>query len=113
MLGNSKESMAVNVDEETKAGGGFFLSLFLSSFALWGVWGTGWYWEDCCRNYPVVVCVVLSFSFLLLSFAVFGKENIHLFRERVEAMTPDGGGFFGIYSFWGADTMIINIFITA
>lgn len=38
MLGSSKESMTVNVNEETKAGEEvfflFFFSLFLSSFAL-------------------------------------------------------------------------------
>lgn len=77
MLGNSKESMAVDVDEETKAGGGvFFLSLFLSSFALRGVWGG----QDGIGRI-VVEIIQLSFalcfflSLLLLSFAVFGKEN--------------------------------------
>lgn len=70
-MASSKESMTVNVDEETKAGGVFFLSLFHSSFALWGVWG-----QDGIGRI-VVEIIQLSFAlcFFSLSFAVFGKEN--------------------------------------
>lgn len=109
--------MTVNVDEETKAGGVFFLSLFHSSFALWGVWG-----QDGMHGIGRIVVEIIQLSFALCFFSLFccvweGESLMPLDScvgeiSLQETSEDHGSKLGGSTLFGGCCTTIINTFIT-